>query len=77
MSYREDERKKAIKIREALFRDPGAGIFYKKERDFVLKDPERYIVISPEKFIKPSSVCPDTQSIIIYLEKRYWNEIYC
>jgi len=39
MSYREDERKKAIKIREALFRDPGAGIFYKKERDFVLKDP--------------------------------------
>ena len=39
MSYREEERKKAIKIREALFRDPGAGIFYKKERDFVLKDP--------------------------------------
>ena len=39
MSYREEERKKAIKIREALFRDPGAGIFSKKERDFVLKDP--------------------------------------
>ena len=43
----------------------------------VLKDPEQYIVISPEEFIKPSSVCPDTQSIITYLEKRYWNEIYC
>ena len=39
MRYREEERKKAMKIREALFRDPGAGIFYKKERDFVLKDP--------------------------------------
>ena len=39
MSYRENERKKAIEIREALFRDPGAGIFYRRERDFVLKDP--------------------------------------
>ena len=39
MSYRDDERKKAIETRETLFRDPGAGIFYKKEREFVLKDP--------------------------------------
>ncbi|MBW1801314.1 MAG: hypothetical protein JRJ85_11375 [Deltaproteobacteria bacterium] len=39
MSYRENERKKAVEIREALFRDPGAGIFFKRERDFVLKDP--------------------------------------
>jgi len=39
MSYREDERKKAVDIRAALFRDPGAGIFSKKERDFVLQDP--------------------------------------
>jgi hypothetical protein len=39
MSYRENERKKAVEIREAFFRDPGAGVFYKKERDFVLKDP--------------------------------------
>jgi len=39
MSYRENERKKAIEIREALFRDPGDGIFFKKEREFVLKDP--------------------------------------
>ena len=39
MSYRENERKKAVAIREALFRDPGAGIFSKKERDFVLQDP--------------------------------------
>ena len=39
MSYREDERIKAIKIREALFRDPGAGVFFKKKREFVLQDP--------------------------------------
>lgn len=39
MSFREDERKKAVNIRESLFRDPGAGIFFKKERDFVLQDP--------------------------------------
>lgn len=39
MSYRDNERKKAIEIRDALFRDPGSGLFYNKERDFVLQDP--------------------------------------
>ena len=39
MSYREKERKKAIRIRDALFRDPGNGIFFKKHREFVLQDP--------------------------------------
>jgi hypothetical protein len=39
MSYREEERKKAIKILESLFKDPGNGIFLKKEREFVLNDP--------------------------------------
>lgn len=39
MSYREDQRRKAVQIRDALFRDPGSGVFYGKERDFVLKDP--------------------------------------
>ena len=39
MSYREDERKRAIKIRDELFRDPGAGIFSNIEREFVLQDP--------------------------------------
>ncbi|MCK4823429.1 hypothetical protein KA005_47195 [bacterium] len=43
----------------------------------VLREPERYIVISPEEFIKPASICPDTHSIITYLEKRYWHEINC
>ena len=28
---------------------------------------------SPEKLIKPASICPETQSLITYLEKRYWN----
>ncbi len=39
MSYREDQRQKAVEIRDALFRDPGSGAFYGKTRDFVLKDP--------------------------------------
>ena len=39
MSYRENERKKAIMIRDTLFRDPGAGLFSKRERDFVLQNP--------------------------------------
>lgn len=38
MSYRENERKKAIRNRENLFRDPGDGIFYNKKREFVLRD---------------------------------------
>jgi len=43
----------------------------------VLKEPKSYKVISPENFIKPASICPDTHSIITYLEKRYWNMINC
>ena len=39
MSYREDQRHRAIKIRDDLLRDPGCGVFYGKARDFVLKDP--------------------------------------
>jgi hypothetical protein len=39
MNYREQERKKAIEIRESLFKDPGNGIFFGKEWDFVLNDP--------------------------------------
>ncbi len=39
MNYREQERKKAIKIRESLFKDPGNGIFLGKEREFVLIKP--------------------------------------
>jgi len=39
MSYRENERKKAVKIRDGLFRDPGDGVFFNKKREFVLNDP--------------------------------------
>jgi len=38
MSYREDQRRKATAMRDALFRDPGDGLFSKKEREFVLQD---------------------------------------
>jgi len=39
MSYIEDQRKKVVEHRDSIFRDPGEGVFYKKERDFVLKNP--------------------------------------
>ena len=39
MSYKERERKKVITIRDALFRDPGDGIFSNSKREFVLQDP--------------------------------------
>jgi len=38
MSYREQERKRAVKTRESLYRDPGNGVFLGKEREFVLDD---------------------------------------
>jgi len=43
----------------------------------VLREPQRYEVITPEQFLKPAFVCPDTQSIRTYLEKRYWNNPDC
>jgi hypothetical protein len=39
VSFRDRERQKAVKYRDAIFRDPGSGIFFGKERDFVLQDP--------------------------------------
>ena len=38
MSYREKERRKAIRLRDKILRDPGDGIFFNKKRDFVLND---------------------------------------
>ncbi len=39
MKYIERERQKAIKIRDKIFKDPGSGVFFGKEREFVLSDP--------------------------------------
>jgi hypothetical protein len=38
-SYREVQRKKAIDLRDEIFKDPGDGMFFGKKRDFVLNDP--------------------------------------
>ena len=38
MSYLERERRRAVESRERLFRDPGAGMFAGKAREFVLED---------------------------------------
>lgn len=38
MSFREAERKRMIKIRDEIFRDPGGGKFSRQNREFVLKD---------------------------------------
>ena len=39
MSYREDQRKKVIAIRDEVFSDPGGGVFKKAPREFVLQEP--------------------------------------
>jgi len=38
----------------------------------ILKEPQRYLVISPEEFLKSATRCVDTLSLINYLNKRYW-----
>jgi hypothetical protein len=40
MKYIDRERQKAVEIRDKIFRDPGNGIFFGKEREFVLSEPE-------------------------------------
>jgi len=39
VNYREAQRQKVESIRQSVFRDPGQGMFFEKEREFVLKDP--------------------------------------
>ncbi len=39
MSYREDQRKKVVGLRDTVFGDPGGGVFMKAPREFVLREP--------------------------------------
>ncbi len=38
----------------------------------ILKEKERYLVISPEDFVIPISLSQDTRAILSYLQNRYW-----
>ncbi len=40
MKYIDRERQKAIEIRDRIFRDTGNGLFFGKEREFVLSEPD-------------------------------------
>jgi hypothetical protein len=40
MKYIDKERQKAVKIRNRIFKDPGNGLFFGKEREFVLFEPD-------------------------------------
>ena len=39
----------------------------------LLKAPEKYVIVDPESFVRPTTQCLDTQEIISYLRKRYWS----
>ncbi len=39
----------------------------------VLKEPQKYLVISPEEFLNPSARCIDARPLFNYLKLRYWN----
>lgn len=41
LNYKESERRKALQLRDALFKDPGRGIYRNKKREFVLADSEK------------------------------------
>ena len=38
----------------------------------ILRKPEKYMVKDPQDFLNPVKNCPDTKSMISYLERRYW-----
>ncbi len=38
----------------------------------ILKEKQKYLVISPNDFILPISSSQDTRSIVSYLQTRYW-----
>ncbi len=40
----------------------------------VLREPQRYSVISPEDFLQPARDCSDTKSLTSYLKERYWRQ---
>ena len=37
-----------------------------------LKNPDKYLTISPQDFLNPCSKIVDSQSLLSYLEKRHW-----
>lgn len=37
-----------------------------------LKNPDKYLSVSPQDFLSPCSKIVDSQSFLLYLEKRYW-----
>ena len=39
----------------------------------LLKTPGRYTSIDPKDLLEPAQYCPDTSSIISYLQMRYWS----
>lgn len=38
----------------------------------VLRDPDKYVSIDPKKLLLSINNCPDTKSLLSYLDKRYW-----
>lgn len=40
MNYREEQRQRAIELRDELFKDPGDGFYKKIKREFVLSNPD-------------------------------------
>ena len=39
----------------------------------VLKEPDHYLPVTPERLLAPVAACPDTASHLGYLRERYWS----
>ena len=63
-----------IKLRETVTSPGLVGESMTAAWRKVLKQPQRYIVMTPENMMSPIQVCEDSVSISRYLSKRYWNK---
>lgn len=59
-------------LKETITSKNMKGMTLEESWKLQLKNPEKYIVISPEKLLNPLKTLPDTRSIIDYLTNRYW-----
>lgn len=62
------------KLRETITSPPlrTAGTNMSQAWKSALKEPSRYVVLTPQEFLQPAGESNDTRSIMNYLSKRYW-----
>jgi hypothetical protein len=60
-------------LRERITSPKLSGLNMSEAWKNVLNEPDRYMVISPRNFIRPAASCQDTNTVLAYLDRRYWS----